>query len=129
VIPADLRYTSDHEWVRGGGDGEPARIGITDFAQDALGDIVFVSLPATGTRLSAGQTLGEVESTKSVSEVYAPFAGEVTARNDALETTPELVNSDTYGDGWLIELRPVEAGDVAGLLDADGYSEVVQSAS
>ncbi|MEJ5945036.1 glycine cleavage system protein GcvH [Pseudokineococcus basanitobsidens] len=119
-LPADLRYTAEHEWVRAL-DGGAVRIGITAFAQDALGDVVFVQLPETGTSVDAGTSIGEVESTKSVSEVYAPLTGTVRAVNDALEATPELVNSDPYGEGWMFELEGVEAGAVEALLDADGY--------
>jgi glycine cleavage system H protein len=123
VIPDDLRYTAEHEWLRT--EGDAIRVGITDYAQDALGDIVFVSLPEVGAALTAGQAFGEVESTKSVSDVYAPVAGTVTARNEALEGTPELVNSDPYGDGWLIVLSPSGDGAAAsseGLLDAQAYA-------
>jgi glycine cleavage system H protein len=123
VIPDDLRYTAEHEWLRT--EGDAIRVGITDYAQDALGDIVFVSLPEVGAALTAGQAFGEVESTKSVSDVYAPVAGTVTARNEALEGTPELVNSDPYGDGWLIVLSPSGDGKAAsseGLLDAQAYA-------
>lgn len=123
VIPDDLRYTAEHEWLRT--EGDAIRVGITDYAQDALGDIVFVSLPEVGAALTAGQAFGEVESTKSVSDVYAPVAGTVTARNEALEGTPELVNSDPYGEGWLIVLSPSEDGASAtseGLLDAGAYA-------
>jgi len=116
-IPAELGYTAEHEWVRVS-DGV-ARIGITDYAQDALGDVVFVTLPDAGTAVSAGQTCGEVESTKSVSDVYAPVSGEVVARNPALDTTPELVNSDPYGAGWMFEVRL--DGDAPDLLDAAAY--------
>ena len=121
--PADLKYTAEHEWVRAMGDR--LRIGITDYAQEALGDIVFVTLPAEGTSVMAGQALGEVESTKSVSDVYAPFAGTVAGRNEALDANPELVNSDPYGEGWMIELTPA-AGVAAAvqdpiLLDAAAY--------
>jgi glycine cleavage system H protein len=128
VYPDDVKYTAEHEWVRATGTGDDAvlRIGITAFAQEALGDIVFVTLPSVGTEVEAGQALGEVESTKSVSDVYAPLAGTVTACNDQLETSPELVNSDPYGDGWMLEIRPsggVEAALSAGsLLDADAYA-------
>ena len=131
MFPEDLKYTAEHEWVRQVGDGEDAvlRIGITAYAQDALGDIVFVTLPAVGTELTAGQALGEVESTKSVSDVYAPVAGTVTGVNEALDAAPELVNSDPYGEGWIFEVRP--AGGVAAalgssnLLDAAGYAALV----
>ena len=122
VIPDDLRYTAEHEWLRG--EGDAIRVGITDYAQDALGDIVFVSLPEVGAQLTAGQAFGEVESTKSVSDVYAPVAGTVTARNEALEATPELVNSDPYGEGWLIVIAPADgAGSSSeGLLTAEAYA-------
>ena len=124
--PADLHYTPEHEWVRdSGGDGQVVRIGITAFAQDALGDIVYVSLPEAGTQVSAGSTCGEVESTKSVSDVYAPLSGTVTARNEALDGSPELVNSDPYGDGWMFELRLSDPTQVAELLDAGGYQALV----
>ena len=110
--PADLKYTAEHEWVRVVGDH--LRIGITDFAQAALGDIVFVTLAAVGTDVTAGQSLGEVESTKSVSDVYAPLAGAISARNEALDANPELINSDPYGEGWMVELAPT--GGVAAAL-------------
>jgi glycine cleavage system H protein len=123
VIPEDLRYTAEHEWVRTTGDGT-VRIGITDFAQDALGDIVFVQLPEPGTTVQPGDTLGEIESTKSVSDLYAPLAGTVAGRNDALEAEPELVNSDPYGDGWIVELTLADPSAVDALLDAKGYEEL-----
>ncbi len=118
--PEDLKYTAEHEWVRPGED-DVVRVGITHYAQDALGDIVFVSLPEVGDRVEAGTSCGELESTKSVSDVYAPVDGEVVARNQALDGTPELVNSDPYGDGWLFDLRVSEPSALAGLLDADSY--------
>jgi len=118
-VPDDLGYTAEHEWVRVS-EGI-ARIGITDYAQDALGDVVFVTLPEAGTAVSAGDTCGEVESTKSVSYVYAPVTGEVVARNEALDATPELVNSDPYGDGWMFEVRL--DGDAPDLLDAAAYAD------
>jgi glycine cleavage system H protein len=126
VIPDDLRYTAEHEWVRGGGDsdGGTVRVGITDHAQEALGDIVFVTLPEVGTEIEAGQSLGEVESTKSVSDIYAPISGEVVARNDVLDARPELVNADPYGDGWMIEVRPSDPADVEALLDAAAYRKL-----
>jgi glycine cleavage system H protein len=125
VIPEDLRYTSDHEWIA---PGAPAvRVGITDFAQDALGDIVYVQLPDAGTAVEAGQSLGEVESTKSVSEIYAPLSGTVTARNDALAEAPETINSDPYGAGWLVEIEPTDPGAIDDLLDAAGYEELTTS--
>lgn len=120
--PEDLHYTSEHEWVRSVADGV-LRVGITSYAQDALGDVVYVTLPEVGAVVSAGDTCGEVESTKSVSDLYAPVSGEVTARNEGLDATPELVNSDPYGQGWLYELRPGEEGAVEGLLDSASYQE------
>ena len=119
--PSDLRYTSDHEWVRVGDDGV-GRIGITSFAQDALGDVVYVSLPAVGDTVTPGDSCGEVESTKSVSDVYAPLEGEVTATNAALDASPELINSDPYGEGWMFELRLADASSVEGLMDASTYT-------
>ena len=104
MTPDDLTYTAEHEWVRDLGDGV-VQFGITDHAQDALGDIVFVTLPKVGVTLTAGEPCGEVESTKSVSEVYAPVSGEVLRCNEAVETAPETLNSDPYGAGWLVELR------------------------
>lgn len=120
-IPSELKYTAEHEWLRTS-EGSPAiRIGITDYAQAALGDVVYVSLPEAGTSVQAGAALGEVESTKSVSDVYAPLAGTVTARNDALDASPDLVNSDPYGAGWLVELEPAADADLGNLLDAAAY--------
>lgn len=127
MIPEDLRYTAEHEWVRPVDDGR-LRIGITDYAQEALGDVVFVSLPETGSTVSAGQAFGEVESTKSVSEIYAPVAGEVVARNEALQSRPELVNADPYGEGWIVEIAPADAGSVAALLDAAAYEQLTSGA-
>jgi glycine cleavage system H protein len=122
VYPEDLKYTSEHEWVRSPGEAEGSvRVGITDYAQDALGDIVYVSLPEVGAEVTDGSAVGELESTKSVSDVYAPFAGTVAARNEALDGTPELVNSDPYGDGWLFELTPADPTAVDGLMDAAAY--------
>lgn len=119
-FPDDLRYTAEHEWVRLV-DGGVVRIGITAYAQDALGDVVFVTLPETGVDVAPGTACGEVESTKSVSDIFAPVAGSVTARNDALERSPELVNSDPYGAGWMFEIRPTDPADVDALLDAAAY--------
>lgn len=127
MYPDELKYTSEHEWVRSSGAEAPVRVGITSYAQEALGDIVFVSLPAVGTDVEAGQPLGEVESTKSVSDVYAPVAGTVSARNDALEEQPELINSDPYGEGWLVEITPRDPSAVEGLLDAAAYAKVVEA--
>jgi glycine cleavage system H protein len=123
VIPEDLRYSSDHEWVRPAGEGM-VRVGITDFAQNSLGDIVYVQLPDLGSTVSAGDTIGEVESTKSVSDILAPVGGTVTSRNDALDATPESVNTDPYGDGWMFEIQLDDPSEVDGLLDAAGYAGV-----
>jgi glycine cleavage system H protein len=126
VYPDDLKYTPEHEWVRTPGDIERSvRVGITHYAQDQLGDIVYVSLPAVGDAVKAGSACGELESTKSVSDVYAPVDGEVVAVNESLDATPELVNSDPYGGGWLYEVTPTDAGAVAGLLDAAAYQETI----
>ena len=119
MYPEDLQYTKDHEWVRSQGDS--VRIGITDFAQEALGDIVFVTLPEVGSEVTAGSTCGEIESTKSVSDVYAPVTGTVVARNENLDSAPELLNSDPYGDGWMVDIRPAEGAGSEGLLDAAAY--------
>lgn len=120
-VPADLHYTSEHEWVKVVND-TTIRFGITDYAQDALGDIVFVSLPAAGSDLTAGSTCGEIESTKSVSDIYAPVSGTVAARNDAVETAPETLNTDPYGNGWIADVTVADANAaLAGLLDAAGY--------
>jgi len=118
--PADLRYTGEHEWVRSGGDGT-VRVGITSYAQAALGDVVYVSLPAVGDSVAAGDACGEVESTKSVSDVYAPLSGEVTEVNAALDSAPELVNADPYGEGWMFSMRPADAAAVEALMDAETY--------
>jgi glycine cleavage system H protein len=128
VYPEDLKYTSEHEWVRTPGEAASSvRVGITDFAQDALGDIVYVSLPEVGEEVESGATVGELESTKSVSDVYAPLAGTIAARNEALDGTPELVNSDPYGDGWLLEIVPADPSAVDDLMDADAYQASVES--
>jgi glycine cleavage system H protein len=124
VIPDDLRYTAEHEWVRAG-DG-PVRIGITHYAQDALGDIVYVQLPEPGTEVRAGESLGEVESTKSVSEIYAPVSGTVVNRNSELGDTPELINTDPYGAGWLLEIE-ADAADLDDLLSPAAYRELTES--
>jgi glycine cleavage system H protein len=110
-IPADLYYTADHEWIRHSGD-DAVRVGITDFAQSALGDVVFVQLPDVGTELTAGASFGEVESTKSVSDLYAPVSGTVSAVNSDLEGSPQLVNSDPYGAGWLVDVHVADPGDL-----------------
>jgi glycine cleavage system H protein len=124
--PQDLMYTAEHEWVRAA-EGQTLRVGITDYAQSALGDIVFVSLPAVGTAVTPGQPLGEVESTKSVSDVFAPVAGTVLACNDALEGQPELLNSDPYGEGWIVEIEVADIGVLNTLLTADAYQALVES--
>jgi glycine cleavage system H protein len=122
VYPEELKYTAEHEWVRTPGDAEGSvRVGITHYAQDQLGDIVFVSLPDVGADVEAGTPVGELESTKSVSDVYVPVSGNVVARNEALDTNPELVNSDPYGAGWLFEVVPASPDDLDGLLSADDY--------
>ena len=120
--PEQLRYTAEHEWVAGPTDEGTVRFGITDYAQDSLGDIVYVSLPADGDHVDAGQSCAEVESTKSVSEVYAPVSGTVVGRNEALDGNPELVNTDPYGEGWMVEVRVDDAAAVAALLDASAYA-------
>jgi len=125
-IPEELRYSSEHEWARRLDDGSKVRVGITDFAQDALGDVVYVDLPAVGTRVEASEAVGELESTKSVSEMYAPIGGTVVAVNEALADNPQLLNEDPYGEGWLIE---IEAGDISqfdALLDAEGYRALTE---
>ena len=119
--PDDLRYTAEHEWVRVG-DGV-VRVGITSFAQNALGDVVYVSLPTVGDTVATGDACGEVESTKSVSDLYAPLAGEITAVNEALDASPELVNTDPYGEGWMYELRPEDSDAVDALLDRAAYTD------
>jgi len=128
MIPEDLRYTAEHEWLRSPGEHEGSvRVGITDFAQDALGDIVYVSLPELGQQVTAGDTCGELESTKSVSDVYAPLSGEVVARNETLDATPELVNTDPYAAGWLFELVPADSGAVDALMDAPAYAATLDA--
>jgi glycine cleavage system H protein len=126
VIPEDLRYTSEHEWVASTHSG-PVRVGITHYAQDALGDIVFVQLPDEGTVVQPGDSLGEIESTKSVSEIYAPIAGTVVARNATLTDEPELINAEPYAAGWLVEIAPEDPAAVDALLDADGYRALTES--
>ncbi|WP_434739996.1 glycine cleavage system protein GcvH [Micromonospora sp. SH-82] len=125
MIPEDLRYTAEHEWVVGDGSGA-VRVGITHYAQDALGDIVFVQLPEVGAVVAAGDSLGEIESTKSVSEIYAPVGGTVSARNDVLSDTPEVINSDPYGAGWLVEITCDDVAAVEGLLSAAAYRDLIE---
>jgi glycine cleavage system H protein len=122
--PEDLRYTSDHEWARPGDDG--VTVGITDFAQDALGDVVYVDVPAEGLQVEAGGQLGEVESTKSVSELYAPVSGEVVRVNAALADAPERLNGDPYGEGWICVIRPTDPGATDRLLDAAAYRQLTE---
>jgi glycine cleavage system H protein len=125
VIPEELKYTEEHEWVARTGE-DTVRIGVTDYAQEQLGDVVFVQLPEIGQSVGSGDTLGEVESTKSVSDIFAPLQGEVVGRNDALDQQPELVNSDPYGEGWMVELRLSDPAAVDGLLDAGAYKALVE---
>lgn len=122
-IPQDLRYTEEHEWVRPGDDGTV--VGITDHAQEQLGDVVYVDLPPDGATVSAGEAFGEVESTKSVSDLFAPISGTVSARNEALEDRPELLNSDPYGEGWLVRIQPDDDQAVDHLLDAAAYEDLI----
>ncbi len=124
-VPDDLRYSTDHEWARVEGDN--VRIGITDYAQDALGDIVFIELPSTGTDVTAGDSFGEVESTKSVSDLFAPIGGTIVAVNDELTQAPERLNEDPYGDGWICVIEPSENEAVDSLLDADGYRDLTEA--
>jgi len=123
-VPEELRYSTDHEWARA--DGDRVRVGITDYAQDALGDVVFVELPTPGSAVEAGGMLGEVESTKSVSEFYAPLSGAVTAVNSSLSEAPEQLNDDPYGDGWICEMDPSDKDALEGLLDAAAYRALVE---
>jgi glycine cleavage system H protein len=122
-VPSDLKYTAEHEWVRTSEGSQTVRVGITDYAQEALGDVVYVSLPEVGTKVTAGGACGEVESTKSVSDLYAPVSGTVTGRNEALDDQPELINSDPYGEGWIIEidLDAADSAELDGLLDSASY--------
>jgi glycine cleavage system H protein len=122
-IPAELRYSSEHEWVRV--DGSTARLGITDFAQESLGDVVFVQLPDVGVEIIAGASAAEIESTKSVSDVYVPVSGVVASVNDALVDAPELVNQDPYGEGWILEVTLANPAELDALMDADAYRAVV----
>jgi glycine cleavage system H protein len=122
-IPADLKYVKTHEWVRL--EGDTATVGITDFAQSELGDVVYVEVPEVGRVLNAGDPFGSVESVKTVSDVYAPVAGEVVEVNSALGAQSELINEDPYGKGWMIKLRVSDASALAGLLDADGYKSAI----
>ncbi|MDO5501976.1 MAG: glycine cleavage system protein GcvH [Actinomycetia bacterium] len=123
-IPSDLSYTAEHEWLRDQGEGV-VRVGITAYAAEALGDVVFISLPAVGDTVTGGQSCGEVESTKSVSDLYAPADGEIVAINEALDANPEVVNSDPYGEGWMYELKLADTASREGMLDAEGYSAIL----
>lgn len=123
-VPDDLKYTAEHEWVRGSEASATVRVGITDYAQEALGDVVYVSLPEVGGSVQKGDAVGEVESTKSVSDIYAPVSGTVSARNERLDENPELINSDPYGDGWMLEIEVTDQAEIDGLLDAAGYAEL-----
>ncbi|WP_125611374.1 glycine cleavage system protein GcvH [Specibacter cremeus] len=124
-IPAEFSYTAEHEWVGAPDADGVVRVGITDFAQDALGDVVYVQMPDAGTDVTADTVVGEVESTKSVSDIYAPLTGQVIARNEALDADPALINSDPYGAGWLVEIKLADAASVASLLSAADYQEKV----
>ncbi|MBF1648345.1 MULTISPECIES: glycine cleavage system protein GcvH [Rothia] len=120
-VPAELSYTSEHEWVSALTAEGTVRVGITDHAQDALGDVVYVDLPSVGDSVAAEESFGEIESTKSVSDLFAPISGEIVAVNEGLEDDPAQVNSDPYGEGWIVEIRPENADDLANLLTAEGY--------
>jgi len=123
-IPPELRYSADHEWIRV--EGSTVTIGITEFAQDALGDVVFVDLPEHGSTVAAGESFSEVESTKSVSDIYAPVGGSVSGVNDALESNPELLNSDPYGEGWICRLDIADPAELDGLMDAEAYRTLTE---
>ena len=125
-VPSDLRYTAEHEWVRVLDDSSRVRVGITDFAQDALGDVVYVDLPDAGTTVAASDAVGELESTKSVSEMYAPVSGVVVTINDALADNPQLLNEDPYGDGWLCEIDMSNSDEIGAMMDAAAYTELTE---
>ncbi len=125
MVPEELWYTPEHEWVLPGADGT-ARVGITDYAATQLGDVVYVQLPPVETSVTTGEPVGEVESTKSVSDVFAPFTGEVVARNDTLEDSPELLNSDPYGEGWMFEIKLTETSEMDSLLSAEDYRSLIE---
>jgi glycine cleavage system H protein len=125
MYPDDLKYTKEHEWARL--EGNMVRVGITHYAQDALGDIVYVDLPGPGTKVSAGQALGEVESTKSVSDIYSPLTGSIAERNARLEESPEIANQDPYGEGWMVLIEPANVAELDGLLTAADYQAFIES--
>jgi glycine cleavage system H protein len=125
MYPEDLKYTKEHEWARR--EGDLIRVGITHYAQDALGDIVYVDLPAPGTQVAAGQVFGEVESTKSVSDIYSPVTGSISERNARLEESPDLVNQDPYGDGWMVMIEPTNVAELDGLLSAADYQASLEA--
>ena len=125
MYPEDLRYTSEHEWARR--EGDSVRVGITHFAQDSLGDIVYVDIPGPGTAVNSGQPFGEVESTKSVSDLFSPVTGEIVERNGALEEAPELVNQDPYGEGWMVVIKPSNIADFDALLSSGDYKALVEA--
>ena len=125
-IPDDRRYSSDHEWIRRVGDSDVVTVGSTDYAQDSLGDVVFVEVPDVGMRVAANDTVTEVESTKSVSDIYAPVSGVISTVNDELDDQPELLNSDPYGDGWICTIEMSDPGEYDALLDAAGYSGLIE---
>lgn len=122
-IPQNLKYTNEHEWIRV--EGEIAYVGITDYAQEQLGDIVFVDIPTVGESIEAGETFGTIEVVKTISDLFLPVSGEILEQNEALEDNPELVNKDPYGEGWLIKIKPENVSDVDGLLDAEAYKAVI----
>jgi glycine cleavage system H protein len=124
-IPAELRYSKDHEWIRR--DGDVVTIGITEFAQDSLGDVVFVEIPDRGAQVATGDSFTEIESTKSVSDIYAPVTGAIATVNDALEGQPELLNSDPYGEGWICSIEMSNPSEFDELLDADGYRALTEA--
>ena len=126
MYPDDLKYTREHEWARA--EGDLVTVGITDYAQEALGDIVYVDVPPVGTAVTGGETFGEVESTKSVPDLYSPVSGTIVERNDELDKSPELINSDPYGQGWLVVVEVTDPGELDELLDADAYAEMVAEA-
>ena len=124
-FPQNVKYTNEHEWIRL--EGDVAYVGITDYAQEQLGDIVFVDIPTEGEKLEAGEVFGTIEVVKTISDLFLPVAGEVVEQNPALEENPELVNKDPYGEGWLIKMKPANAADLDNLLDAEGYKAVVNA--